>query len=67
MDNPYIESFSGSFRDECLNMNRFVSPADAKDKAEHWRRDYNEWFRPHSTLTYLTLAEFTLKAGSEAV
>ena len=65
-DNPHIESFNGSFRDECLNMNWFMSLEDAKDKVERWRRDYNE-FRPHSALTYLTPAEFALKMGSEAV
>jgi len=46
-DNPHIESFNGSFRDECLNMNWFMSLEDARDKIERWRRDYNE-FRPHS-------------------
>ena len=62
----YIESFNGSFRDECLNMNWFMSLEDARDKIERWRRDYNE-FRPHSALTYLTPAEFARKMGSEAV
>ena len=62
----HIESFNGSFRDECLNMNWFMSLEDARDKVERWRRDYNE-FRPHSALTYLTPAEFALKTGSEAV
>jgi putative transposase len=56
-DNPHIESFNGSFRDECLNMNWFMSLEDDRDKVERWRRDYNE-FRPHSALTYLTPAEF---------
>jgi len=32
------------------------------DMKKRWRRDYNE-FRPHSALTYLTPAEFALKAG----
>jgi putative transposase len=41
-DNPHIESFNGSFRDECLNMNWFMSLEDAKDKIERWRKDYNE-------------------------
>ena len=54
-----IESFKGSFRDECLNMNWFLSLEDARDKAERWRRDCNE-FRPHSAASYLTLAEFAL-------
>jgi len=61
-DNPHIESFNGSFRDECLNMNWFMSLEDARDKIERWRRDYNE-FRPHSALTYLTPAEICPKIG----
>ena len=65
-DNPHIESFNGSFRDECLNMNWFMSLEDARDKVERWRRDYNE-FRPHSALTYLTPAEFARNSGLEAV
>ena len=52
--------------DECLNMNWFMSPEDAREKIERWRRDYNE-FRPHSATSYLTPAEFALKIGAEAV
>jgi putative transposase len=48
-DNPFIESFNGSFRDECLNTNWFLSLEDARSKIESFRRDYNE-FRPHSSL-----------------
>ena len=65
-DNPHIESFNGSFRDECLNMNWFMSLEDAREKIERWRRDYNE-FRPHSALTYLTPVEFARKSAPEAV
>ena len=65
-DNAYIESFNGSFRDECLNVNWFLSLEDARDKIERWRMDYNE-FRPHSALTYLTPAEFARKSRAEAV
>ena len=54
-DNPHIESFNGSFRDESLNMNWFMSLKNARTKIERWRRDYNE-FRPHSAPTYLTPA-----------
>jgi putative transposase len=57
MDNATIESFNGSFRDECLNVNWFLSMEDARDKIEKWRRDYNE-FRPHSALGDLTPKEF---------
>jgi putative transposase len=56
-DNPYVESFNGSFRDECLNAHWFLSLKDAKDKIEIWRKDYNE-YRPHSSLNKLTPAEF---------
>jgi putative transposase len=52
-DNPYIESFNGSFRDECLNINWFLSLEDAKEKIELWRQEYNS-FRPHSSLNDLT-------------
>lgn len=52
-DNPFIESFNGSFRDECLNVNWFLSMEDAVEKIEAWRREYNE-FRPHSSLDGLT-------------
>ena len=52
-DNAFIESFNGSFRDECLNVNWFLSLEDAQEKIEHWRQDYNN-FRPHSSLNNLT-------------
>jgi len=52
-DNPFIEYFNGSFRDECLNTNWFLSLLDAREKIEQWRKKYNE-FRPHSSLNNLT-------------
>jgi putative transposase len=57
MDNATVESFNGSFRDECLNVNCFLSMEDAREKIERWRRDYNE-FRPHSSLGNLTPQQF---------
>lgn len=57
-DNPYIESFNGSFRDECLNLHWFLSLDDAREKIEAWRREYNS-FRPHSSLDGLTPDEYT--------
>ena len=59
-DNAYIESFNGSFRDECLNIHWFLSLDDAKEKVENWRCDYNQ-FRPHSGLDNLTPVEFIEK------
>ena len=47
-------------------MNWFMSPEDAINKVERWRRDYNE-FRPHSALTYLALAKFAEIPGPDAV
>lgn len=55
-DNPFIESFNGSFRDECLNVNWFLSLSDAIQKIENWRKEYNN-FRPHSSLENLTTNE----------
>jgi putative transposase len=57
MDNATIESFNGSFRDECLNVSWFLSLEDAQEKIEKWRRDYNE-FRPHGSLGDLTPRQF---------
>lgn len=54
-DNPFIESFNGSFRDECLNAHWFLSLEDASEKIEFWRQEYNS-FRPHSSLGGLTAA-----------
>lgn len=59
-DNPFIESFNGSFRDECLNTNWFLSLHDAEDKIERWRIEYNE-YRPHSSLNGLTPSEMEEK------
>ncbi len=60
MDNAMIESFNGSFRDECLNVNWFLSIEDAREKIEMWRQDYNE-FLPHSSLGELTPQQFADK------
>jgi putative transposase len=57
IQNAYIESFHGRFRDECLNEAWFLSLADARRIIEAWRQDYNT-VRPHSALGYLTPTEF---------
>jgi putative transposase len=58
VENAYIESFNGKFRDECLNAHWFVSLADAQRTIEQWRIEYNE-VRPHKNLGRRTPAEFT--------
>ncbi len=56
-DNAMIESFNGTLRDECLNVNWFLSLEDARDKIEEWRIEYNE-FRPHSSLGGMPPSEY---------
>ncbi len=57
VENAYIESFNGRFRDECLNENWFLTLEHARRIIEKWRIDYNNE-RPHSSLGYLTPEEF---------
>lgn len=57
MQNGYIESFNGKFRDECLNEHWFSDLAHARELINQWRIDYNE-NRPHSSLGYQTPFEF---------
>ena len=59
MDFVANQLFNGSLRYECLNVRWFRSLADARDKIERWRQDYNE-FRPHSSLGDRTPGEFRL-------
>lgn len=56
-DNALIESFNGSYRNECLQTHWFLSIEDAQSKIEDWRIVYNE-FRPHSSLQNRTPTEF---------
>lgn len=60
--NAFIESFNGTFRDECLNMHWFYSLDDARRKIETWRREYNEE-NPHSSLGFQTPKEFARSSG----
>ena len=55
--NSYIESFNGTFRDECLNENWFESLEQARDVIKTWRKDYNE-VRPHSSCGRIPPATF---------
>ena len=57
VENAFIESFNGRLRDECLNVHRFGSLAEAQAIIEAWRLDYNA-HRPHSSLGHLTPNEF---------
>ena len=64
MQNGYIESFNGKFRDECLSQHWFISLEEARSVSEAWRIDYNER-RPHRSLQHQTPAEFAAKCSSK--
>ena len=57
MENGFIESFNGRLRDECLNVEWFVSLADGRQKLAKFREHYN-YERPHSSLADRTPAAF---------
>lgn len=64
IENAYVESFNGKFRDGCLNEHWFISLADAKAVIESWRVDYNT-VRPHSSLDGATPEQFArITAGA---
>jgi putative transposase len=56
-DNSFVESFNGSLRDECLNVNWFETLEDARAIVEAWRADYNE-SRPHMAHNGVPPGEF---------
>jgi putative transposase len=64
-ENGYAESFHGRLRDELLNAEAFADMTHAKVLADRWRSDYNHR-RPHSSLKYMTPAEFAASRGAAA-
>lgn len=58
VENAFVESFNGKFRDECLSVHWFTDLRDAQRTIESWRQDYNT-LRPHRGLSLRTPAEFT--------
>ncbi|KZY00957.1 integrase [Sulfitobacter sp. HI0023] len=64
MQNAFVDSFNGSFRDELLNETLFSSLAEAREKIGAWKEDYNR-NRPHSSLGNLTPQEFPMKSKLE--
>ncbi len=57
VQNAYVESFNGGFRDECLNVSWFRNLWDARCKIAAWLVQQNQE-RPHSSLDYRTPSEF---------
>lgn len=64
MQNGFVESFNGSFRDECLNETLFSNLRQARLAIHDWKEDYNQT-RPHSSLENLTPREFAHKKTLE--
>jgi putative transposase len=60
-DNAHIEAFDSRLRAECLSASWFLSLADARDRLDAWRREYNEE-RPHGSLRNLTPRAFAEQA-----
>jgi len=60
MQNGYIESFNGKFRDECLNEHWFETLYQARTALAAWRQDYNE-VRPHSSCQRMPPAQFAAR------
>jgi putative transposase len=59
VQNAFIESFNGKFRDECLNEHWFMTLQEAQLVIEAWRREYNE-ARTHSSIGDVTPQEFII-------
>jgi putative transposase len=67
IENAYVESFNGKFRDECLNEHWFLSVAEARTIIDAWRQDYNT-VRPHGSLGQQTPAAYAAAcAGTRLV
>jgi putative transposase len=63
IQNAFVESFIGRFRDECLNQHWFGSLAEAARIIEAWRQHYNRE-RPHSALGYEAPERFARRLGA---
>ena len=64
-ENGYIEAFNSRLRDEFLNQELFTSLTEAQVLAERHRVYYN-LDRPHSSLDYLSPAEFVASLPEQA-
>jgi putative transposase len=60
--NGYAESFHSRLRSELLDAEVFENVADAQSLSAAWKSDYNH-YRPHSSLSYQTPAEFAARAA----
>ncbi len=56
-DNCHIESFNGTFRNECLNAHYFKKLSQARDIISNWWKEYNEE-RPQKRLKGMTPKQY---------
>ncbi|HEX2680648.1 MAG TPA: IS3 family transposase [Candidatus Dormibacteraeota bacterium] len=61
VQNAFVESLNGRFRDECLNEHVFRGLPMARRIIEAWRIDYNAC-RPHTSLGGFTPNEFAARS-----
>ena len=66
VQNAFVESFNGKFREECLSENWFTSLEHARRTIEAWRRDYN-CERPHRSLANLTPEQYAASLSPEGL
>lgn len=62
-ENGYVESFHSKLRDEFLARELFENLLAARRLTAAWREDYNHE-RPHSSLEYVTPAEFAARCAA---
>jgi putative transposase len=62
-ENPYVESFHGKLRDECLDREIFTHLLEARAVLAEFRQDYNH-HRPHSSLNYEPPATIFPRSGA---
>lgn len=66
VQNSFVESCNGKFRDECLNLYWFRSLCHAREEIGRWRNHHNTK-RPHSALGYLSPMDFPMNTTAAAL
>mgnify|MGYP001800181144 CR=1 FL=1 len=66
VQNAFVESFNGKFRDECLKLHWLRPLRHAREEIGRWKSHCNTK-RPHSVLGYLFPTKFLIKATAPAL
>jgi putative transposase len=64
VQNAFVESFNGRFRDERLYDTLFSTLPEARSAIASWKEDYNHP-TPHSAIGNMPPAEFAIKSTLE--